>query len=61
MLVDKEVTMTTIAPICVPALLKKLRLHLHLLVEPTLFLLLLRITMLMGESTMLLWRKPKKL
>jgi hypothetical protein len=43
-----------------PALLKQLHLHLHLSMGPTLFLLLLSRTMRVGESTMLLWSKPKK-
>jgi hypothetical protein len=61
MLVGKEVTLLTNAPIQALALLKQLYLPLHLPMEPTLFLLLPRGTMLMGESTMLLWRKPRKL
>jgi hypothetical protein len=61
MLVEKEVTMPTSAPIRVHALLRQLCLHLPRLMEPTLFLLLLTRTMLMGESTTLSWRKPRKL
>jgi hypothetical protein len=55
-LVVKEVTIPTSAPIRVSALLKQLCLHLHLTVEPT-----PSRTMHVGESTMLLGRKPKKL
>jgi hypothetical protein len=54
--VVKEVTIPTSAPIRVSALLKQLCLHLHLTVEPT-----PSRTMHVGESTMLLGRKPKKL
>jgi hypothetical protein len=61
MLVGKEVTLPTNAPIRAPAFLKQLYLPLHLPMEPTLFLLLLSRTMLVGESTMLLWRKLRKL
>jgi hypothetical protein len=60
MLVVREVTTPTNAPIRAPALLRQLCLHLRLPMEPTLFLLLLSRTMLMEESAMLLWRKPKK-
>jgi hypothetical protein len=49
------------APIRAPVLLRRLLLHLPQPVEPTQFLLLLSKTMLMGESTMLLWKKPRKL
>jgi hypothetical protein len=61
MLVEKEVTIPTIAPIHVLALLRQLHLHLPLPVESILFLLLSNKTMLVGESTTLPWRKPKKL
>jgi hypothetical protein len=59
MLVERKVILPFDAPIYAHALISLLQLHLPLLVDPTLFLLLLGKTMLMGESTMLLWRKPK--
>jgi hypothetical protein len=40
---------------------RQLHVQLHLPIEPTLFLLLPSRTMHVGESTMLRWRKPKKL
>jgi hypothetical protein len=61
MLLGREATLPTNAPIYVPTLLRQLCLPLHLPVEPTLFLLLPSRIMLMGGSTMLLWRKPRKL
>jgi hypothetical protein len=59
--VERRDSMPTDAPICAPALIRLLLLHLPLLVEPTLFLLLPSKTMLVVESTMLMWRKPSKL
>jgi hypothetical protein len=59
--VEKWDITPTDAPIRAPALIRLLLLHLPLLVEPTLFLLLPSRTMFMGRSTMLLWRKPRKL
>jgi hypothetical protein len=59
--VEKRGIMPTDAPIRAPVPIRLPLLHLHLLVEPTLFLLLPNRTMLMGESTILLWRKPRKL
>jgi hypothetical protein len=61
MLVERKVILPIGAPIHARALIIPLQLHLPLPVEPTLFLLLLGRTMLMGESTMLPWRKSKKL
>jgi hypothetical protein len=49
------------APIRTPMLIRLLLLLLPLPVEPTLFLLLPSRIMLMGESTMLLWRKLRML
>jgi hypothetical protein len=43
------------------AIISPLQLHMPQSMEPTQFLLLLGRTMLVGESTMLSWRKPKKL
>jgi hypothetical protein len=59
--VERKVILPIDAPICAHVLISLLQLHLSQLVEPTLFLLLLGRTMLVGESTMLLWKKPKKL
>jgi hypothetical protein len=60
MVVARRDTLPTNAP--THALIpRQLHLHLHLLMEPTLFLLLPSRTMHLGESTILLWRKPKKL
>jgi hypothetical protein len=59
--VETRDIMPTIAPIRVPMPIRLLLLHLPPLVEPTLFQLLPRRTMLMKESTMLLWNKHKKL
>jgi hypothetical protein len=58
-----HVVRRVILPISAPirALTRLNSLYLHLPVEATLFLLLLSRTMHIGESTMLLWRKPKKL
>jgi hypothetical protein len=61
MLVKRKVILPIDAPIRAHARISLLPLHLPLPVEPTLFLLLLGKTMHVGESTMLLWRKPKKL
>jgi hypothetical protein len=61
MLVERKVTMPTNAPICAITLLKQLHLHQPLPMEPTLFLLLPSRTMPEEESTMLSWRKPRKL
>jgi hypothetical protein len=61
MLVERDVIMPTNAPIRTPALLRQLCLPLRLPMESTLFLLLLRRIILMGGSTMLPWRKPRKL
>jgi hypothetical protein len=57
--VVRRVILPISAPIRALALLNSL--HLHLPVEPTLFQLLPSRTMHVEESTMLLWRKPKKL
>jgi hypothetical protein len=57
----KRDIMPTDAPIRSLVLISLLQLHLLLPVEPILFRLPLSRTMFMGESTMLLWRKPKKL
>jgi hypothetical protein len=48
-------------PICTLVLISPLQLHLPQPMEPILFRLPPSRTILMGESTMLLWRKPKKL
>jgi hypothetical protein len=55
----RRVILPISAPIHALALLNSMCLHLPM--EPTMFLLLLSRTMHVGESTMLLWRKPKKL
>jgi hypothetical protein len=60
MLVARRVILPTNAP-TYALIPRQLHLHLHLPVEPTLFLLLPSRTMHVGESTILLWRKPKKL
>jgi hypothetical protein len=60
-LVERKVILPIDAPIHAHTRIILLQLHLPLPVEPTLFLLLLGKTMHVGESTMLLWRKPKKL
>jgi hypothetical protein len=59
--VERRDIIPTDAPIRALVLIRLLLLHLPLPVEPTLFLLLPNKTMLMEESTMLLWRKPRKL
>jgi hypothetical protein len=59
--VETRDIMPTDAPICTPMPIRLLMLHQPPLVEPTLFWLLPSRTMLMGGSTMLLWRKLKKL
>jgi hypothetical protein len=56
----RDITPTN-APIRAPVPIRLLLLHLLQLVEATLFLLLPSRTMLMGESTILLWKKPRKL
>jgi hypothetical protein len=53
--------MPTDAPIRSLTLISQLQLHLPLPVEPTLYLLPPSRTMPDGESTMMLWRKPRKL
>jgi hypothetical protein len=60
-IVVKRDIMPTDAPICALMLINPLHLQLPLPVEPILFQLPPSRTMLMGELTMLLWRKPKKL
>jgi hypothetical protein len=59
MLVERKVILPINAPICVHARISPLPLHLPLPMEPTLFLLMLGKTILVGQSTMLLWRKTK--
>jgi hypothetical protein len=53
-LVERNVILLIDAPTHTLVLISPLQLHLPLLVEPALFLLLSRRTMLKGESTMLL-------
>jgi hypothetical protein len=55
----RDITPTD-AQIDAPVPIKLLLLHLPPLVEPTPFLLLPSKTMLMGESTILSWRKHRK-
>jgi hypothetical protein len=57
----KRGIMPTDAPTRALVLISPLQLHLPLLVEPIMFRLPPSRTMLMGESTMLVWRKPRKL
>jgi hypothetical protein len=59
--VEKRDIMPTDAPICTLVLISPLQLHLPLPVEPILFWLPPSRTILVEESIMLLWRKPKKL
>jgi hypothetical protein len=60
-IVVKRDIMPTDAPIHALVLTIPLQLHLPLPMEPILFRLLPSRIILMGGSTMLLWRKPKKL
>jgi hypothetical protein len=59
--VVKRDIIPTDAPIRALVLINPLQLHLPLPVEPIRFQLPPSRTMLVGESTMLMWRKPKKL
>jgi hypothetical protein len=59
--VETRDIMPTDVPIRAHVPIRLLLLHLPPLVEPTLFLLLPSRTMLVGESTKSLWRKPWKL
>jgi hypothetical protein len=60
-IVEKMDIMPTDALIRALALISQLHLHLPLPMEPTLFLLPPSKSMPEGESTMLLWRKPRML
>jgi hypothetical protein len=61
LLVERRVISLTDAATHTHTSTRQLHLHLHLPVEPTLFLLLPSRTTLVGESTMLPWKKHKKL
>jgi hypothetical protein len=61
MLVERRVILPIDTQIRARAIISLLQLHMPQPMEPTQFLLLLGRTMLVGESTMLPWRKPKKL
>jgi hypothetical protein len=61
LLVGRMIISLIDTPIHAPVLIRLLQLYLPLPVEPILFLLLSSRTMFMGRSTMLLWKKPRKL
>jgi hypothetical protein len=61
MLVERKVILLTDVLISARALISQLHLHLPLLMELTSYLLLPGRTVPEGESTMLLWRKPRNL